>query len=365
MNWLLIAVNVLVFLGQGMSPAWTIHYGLSPKTPTLIQFFSYPFLHGNLTHLAGNMLFLYIFGNNVNDKMGQLGYLAFYMAGGIFAGIFYVLTDHHGAPVIGASGAVAAITGAYLVLFPRSNITVAFFLFYIAMVEIQSLWFILLFFAMDIFMSGGGDSVAHMAHIGGTLFGASICLLLVITHLIARDQFDVWALVQRWNKRRQYRDMVSKGYDPFNYVPPERDGRRLPDAILAQVQTVRAQISDALGKRDMESAAKLYLELKSLDSTQVMSRQGQLDIATQLHHTSQYPQAAEAYEGWLKTYPTGDRLGHVQLALGLVYARYLNQPDRARTLLKLAVDRFHEGREHELAEDELQRLPAEVPARTS
>src|SRR5882757_872831 len=96
MNWLIIVANVIVFVAEGINHSLEARYGLSPRMPQLVQFFTYQFLHANPAHIAGNMIFLYIFGNNVNDKMGHLGYLAFYLAGGIFAGICYVVTQHGG-----------------------------------------------------------------------------------------------------------------------------------------------------------------------------------------------------------------------------------------------------------------------------
>ena len=120
MNYGIIAANVLVFLLQHVFTRLTPMLELRPQHPTVLGFFTYSLLHANTAHIVGNMLFLYIFGNNVNDKMGHLAYLAFYVAGGIVAGIFYVLGGDQ-APIIGASGAVAAVTGAYIVLFPRAQ----------------------------------------------------------------------------------------------------------------------------------------------------------------------------------------------------------------------------------------------------
>lgn len=358
MNWVIILANVLVFATQLVHPGMERRYGLSPQLPFLYQFVSYQFLHASPAHIFGNMLFLYIFGNNVNDKMGQLGYLAFYLAGGIFAGILYVLTQHGfmAQGVIGASGAVAAVTGAYLILFPRSNITVVYFFILIGAFELQSLWLIGMFFVMDVMMSGVGDRVAHMAHIGGTIFGTAVCLGLLIAHLLPRDQFDVWALLKRWNQRRQYRDLVSKGFNPFDGAGPARNGKRTTDPALERIAALRGQISDALGRRDPAAAAELYVQLKLLDPAQVMARQAQLDIATQLHLEARYPQAAEAYESLLKTYPTLERSEQVELMVGLIYARYLNQYDRAKQHLAKAVAKLHSGREMELAQEELSRV---------
>jgi membrane associated rhomboid family serine protease len=359
MNWLLIAANVVVFFLQGVDRGITYHYALIPNHPTLPAFFTYAFLHDTSSrlplHLFFNMLFLYIFGNNVNDKMGNIGYLAFYLAGGVMAGVCEVLTNHTSSPVIGASGAISAVTGAYLILFPRSTVTVFYFLFFIGRFELQSMWLILIFFAQDIFLSATPDSVAHMAHIGGTIFGASICLLLLIPQILPRDQYDVWALIQRWNKRRQYRDMVAKGYNPFELSPAAaaRAGKRGADRNFDKIQTLRAQIADAVGRRDYVTATQQYLQLKELDPRQVLSRQAQLEVATQLHHDGQYPQAADAYELLLNTYPNVERSEQVELMVGLIYARYLQQYDRAKQHLSKAIDRMHGGRELDLAREEL------------
>lgn len=354
MNWLLIVANMLVFAAQMTGHVPTNRFSLSPRDPHLYQFFTYQFLHAGWMHILGNMLFLYIFGNNVNDKMGQLGYLAFYLAGGVFAGVCYVLTQHGASPVLGASGAVAAVTGAFLILFPRSHVTLIFFLFIIGVFEIQGLWFVLLFFAMNVIMRFTGETgVAYMAHIGGIVFGAVICLLLLIPQLLPRDQYDVWALLTRWHKRRQYRGMVSKGYNPFDITQTAAGEPRMPDPLQAQVQGIRADISDALNRRDLAAAANLYLQLKTVDMSQVLSRQAQLDVATELHHEGRYLEASEAYERLLKAYPTIEQSAQVELMLGLIYARYLHHYDLAKQHLAKAVDRLHTSRELQLAKEEL------------
>ena len=358
MNWVLIALNVLVFGIQQASPWRSQWYMLSPREPHLLSYFTYQFLHGGILHLFSNMLFLFIFGNNVNDKMGNLGYLAFYLAGGVFAGIGYVLTASN-IPVLGASGAVAAVTGAYLALLPRSNITIVYFFYIIGSFELPSMYFILFFFGQDlVFNFAGGDSVAHMAHIAGTVFGFAVCLGLLAVRLLPRDQFDVVALIQRWNKRRQYRDMVAKGFDPFGYVPRQdpRAAPEPPDPATQRALDLRAEISEAVAHHNLEMAAALFLELKRLDAQQVLSRGVQLDVANQLAHEGRYVEAAEAYEQLLRYYPNSEQIEQVELMLGLIYARYLNRYGRAKEVLEKALQRLHGQREVELARAELGRI---------
>jgi membrane associated rhomboid family serine protease len=371
MNWGLIALNILIYVltsvsAEGARGPWALYHGqpvrdilaLNPQNPALWQYFTYQFLHENWLHVLGNMLFLYIFGNNINDRMGHLGYLGFYLAGGVMAGVGHATFDQ--VPVIGASGAVAAVTGAYLVLLPRSNITLLFFFFWVYPFEISSLWFVLFNFLQDVFSEkmGGRESVAHMAHITGTVFGFVLCLTLLILRLLPRDQFDMLALVARWNRRRQYRSMVSRGYNPFGYVPPQPvDVRNQQlDPRTMRMLEMRAEISEAIAHHNLPHAAYLFLELKKLDPTQVLSRQAQLDVANQLASQQLFAEAAEAYERFLSHYPNFEQIEQVELMLGVIYARYLQQYERARQLLLRALARLHTEREIQWARSELERI---------
>ena len=158
---------------------------ISLETVTLV---TSQFLHGSLVHIGGNMLFLWIFGNNIEDRFGRLQFVAFYLVGGIVAGLTQVAIDPGSTvPTIGASGAIAAVLGAYLVLFPRARVTTAIFLiFFYQLIDIPAIfvlgfWFVLQLFdglgslgAMGAATTGG---VAFFAHIGGFVFGAAIALL--------------------------------------------------------------------------------------------------------------------------------------------------------------------------------------------
>ena len=359
MNWGLIAANVLVFAIQQVVPRATLRFHLDPSNASLIDFVGYAFLHANVGHLLGNMLFLYIFGNNVNDKLGHIAYLGFYLAGAAFAGLGYSIAElqasGHTHAVIGASGAIAAITGAYLVFFPRSHITVIYLLFFIGSIEIPSVWFVGLFFAMDLILnSGHQDGIAHMAHISGTLFGFAVCFALLAINLLPRDQFDVVALMQRWNRRRQYRDIVAQGYDPFGYKRESLPGP--PDPRQEKIQELRGKISDLVTQHKHPDAASLYLELHKIDPQQVLARQAQLEIANQLASQQLYPDAADAYELFLASYKNFEQIEQVELMLGLIYARYLERYDRAKECLLRALARLRSDRQIELAKTELKRI---------
>lgn len=376
MNWAIIAANVIMFLLQSAATTspWFTRFELFPRAPQLHTYLTYAFLHGGWLHLLSNMLFLYIFGNNVNDKMGHLGYLGFYLSGAVVSGIAYVLWQGSNTPVLGASGAISAVTGAYLILFPRSNITVLYFFLLIGTFELACYWFILAFFALDLFyLKAAGDNVAHIAHVGGTVFGCALSYLLLWAHLLPRDQFDVVALMRQWNRRRQYRDMVTGGWNPYGAAGaaaaapfgrgPAGAARPVPtpppdDERTVRVMDLRASISEAIAHHELPRAAELYLELKAIDPQQVLSRQAQLDVANQLAGMQMYPQASEAYETFLRHYPKFEQIEQVELMLGLIYARYLDQPARARELLVKAQARLHTDRELAMARAEIERIDA-------
>jgi membrane associated rhomboid family serine protease len=151
--------------------------------------FASMFLHGGWLHLLGNMLFLWIFGNNVEDRLGSIPYLLFYVAGGIAAALAQVLIDPRSEiPLVGASGAIAAALGAYIALFPGARILSLVFLgFFYQLLEVPAIivlgfWFALQlvsgFAAFDAETAQGG--VAFFAHIGGFAFGLVVGLLLRI-----------------------------------------------------------------------------------------------------------------------------------------------------------------------------------------
>jgi membrane associated rhomboid family serine protease len=216
----LIVANVLVYFffqkgglsfGDPSSTAYqcnVIEYGAIPKeftdwgtqvaarecgTPpdnTILTAFTAMFMHGGLLHLGGNMLFLWIFGNNVEDSMGPVKYLAFYLLGGLAAlGAQIAIDPSSTVPTIGASGAVAGVLGGYVLLYPRAKVvTLIFIIFFFTIVELPALlilgfWFVqqVLFGYFDLSdPTGGGGGVAYFAHIGGFVFG------LIAIRLFAR-----------------------------------------------------------------------------------------------------------------------------------------------------------------------------------
>ena len=170
----------------------------APPDNTPLTAFSSMFMHGGLLHLGGNMLFLWIFGNNVEDRMGRVRFILFYLLGGLAAlGAQVAIDPGSTIPTIGASGAVAGVLGGYLLLYPRSRVLTVFFLVVIFFLrEIPALivlgfWFLqqVLFGYFDLAQPAGSDGggVAYFAHIGGFVFGLLAVRLFVLGRAKPQD----------------------------------------------------------------------------------------------------------------------------------------------------------------------------------
>ncbi|MDY6911438.1 MAG: rhomboid family intramembrane serine protease [Chloroflexota bacterium] len=166
-----------------LTPAGTID--ISSPVPTWATVFTSMFLHGGWMHFLGNMLFLWVFGDNVEDRFGHFRYLLFYLAAGVAASSLQVLTNTSSdIPTIGASGAIAGVLGAYLLLFPRSRVNTAVFFFLITIIRIPAVyllgfWFVLQFFGGigSIGLSAQSGGIAYWAHVGGFLFGLAVVII--------------------------------------------------------------------------------------------------------------------------------------------------------------------------------------------
>ncbi|MEI4472712.1 rhomboid family intramembrane serine protease [Frigidibacter sp. MR17.24] len=191
---LLIAVNVGVFLltwpafadDRGLLQLW-VDWALIPAAVSQgyqwHSVLSSMFLHAGVMHLGGNMLFLWIFGDNLEDEMGRLRYLAFYLACGVISGLAHVLADPSSTvPTVGASGAIAGVMGGYLLMFPRARIDVLLiFVIFFKVIQVRA-WAVLgIWFAIQLVLGtrgAPGAGVAYWAHAGGFVAGAILCLPL-------------------------------------------------------------------------------------------------------------------------------------------------------------------------------------------
>jgi membrane associated rhomboid family serine protease len=183
-TYLLIVLNVFVFLVElSLGPedvnAFIFTFGLVPAEFNWITVITAMFVHGGWIHLGGNLLSLWIFGDNIEDRMGHARYLIFYLLAGVAGNLAQVAAiPNSTVPLVGASGAIAGVMGAYLVLFPYSRILVLIFLFvFVDVVEIPAVFFLAFWFFMQLISGVGqlanvpGANVGFWAHIGGFLAG--------------------------------------------------------------------------------------------------------------------------------------------------------------------------------------------------
>ena len=165
---------------------------VAPGGPSaVVTLFTSMFMHGSIVHLGGNMLFLWIFGNNVEDSMGPVKFIVFYLLGGLAASAGQILTSASSEiPSLGASGAVAAVLGGYLLMFPRARVvTLVFIIFFFTILEIPAIFFLaiwigqqLIFGYLDLVQPTSEGGVAYFAHIGGFVFG------LLLIRVFASEQ---------------------------------------------------------------------------------------------------------------------------------------------------------------------------------
>ena len=194
-NYALIVANIGIFVAtwnlQADPRALYAFYGDYALVPAFVSegygwsgFLTSMFLHGGLAHLGGNMLFLFIFGDNMEDEMGHLPYLGFYLAAGIGAGLaHYLAAPVSRVPTIGASGAIAGVMGGYLLLFPRAKVDILIILVIIFRIIPLPAWIVLaLWFGLQIFGGFGSapdeGGVAYWAHAGGFLIGMALTVPL-------------------------------------------------------------------------------------------------------------------------------------------------------------------------------------------
>lgn len=219
MTYAIIAVNALVYLFTDLAvnvqtaSLFSLKYGLIPyeltnlqeisaevarqfglygasaeelSFPILGSLFTSMFMHGGFMHLAGNMLYLWIYGNNIEDYFGPWRFLAFYLVGGVAAtGLHVLISPNSPTPLIGASGAISATLGAYLTLYPRARVQVLYWFFFIGFAWLPASLVLGFYFVIQVFNAlvglggGSGGGVAWFAHLGGFAFGWALLKLIV------------------------------------------------------------------------------------------------------------------------------------------------------------------------------------------
>jgi len=365
-NYILIGLNVLVYLATYSDVALAheyfyalevalqtgsvipqrpdiLNFYLLPGDGSVLQYFTYQFLHSTPMHLAMNMVFLYVFGNAVEDRLGRFAYLCFYLGGGIVAGLGHGAAESN--PVLGASGSVAAVTGAYLALFPLTNITLVYWFIVFGAFEVSGMILILFQVAQDIlFQLGGTSGTAYLAHLAGYACGFTVGMCLLLTRVLDREPYDMLSMIQQRRRRAEFDKLTRDGRSPWASGkpgdPPPKGKAPEPTEDEQKLMRARTPVIEAITAHDLATAADRYVKLLSDHPGQVLSQQHQLDIANQLMSEGRYEASAGAYTLFLEAYRTYHDRQQVQLILGLIFARYLDKPEQAKTLLSEALPRL-------------------------
>lgn len=287
----------------------------------LHQLISSAFLHAGFMHIFGNMIFLLVFGPPVEDRFGRIGFALFYLAGAAGSGLAHIALEQ--APAIGASGAVAAVSGAFLVLFPRTRVRCFVLFIFIGVFMIPSWWLIGLFVVLDLFAQvfTPQNGIANMAHLGGYGFGIVTGFVLLGTGILKREQYDLFSILKHRQRRRAFASASRMNEQSIDRVM--RDARKAaPDPKAQHIAQARAEIGSLLGEDKGNEAADAYLRLIDEfghDETAPLTlhRDAQYQIANTLYQRGDRIQASDAFTRLLGNYPA-DPERHV---IGVLIAR--------------------------------------------
>ena len=278
-------------------------YGFRPVAAEPIALFTSMFLHGGFMHLAGNMLFLWIYGDNVEHRLGMTRFLAAYVGSGVIATLFHAVLDLDSAlPVVGASGAISGVLGFYFIWFPRNRVRlwVMLFPFFMNVIYAPARLVLGMYLIIDnlfpflVARGGEGGGVAYGAHIGGFLGGLAYA----------------W-----WDDRR------AVGRQPPEYAPDAP----VVDADPSSVRGIRARI--AAGQ--FGEAAPEYFRLSSARTQRLLMPEDSITFANWLANHAHADAALVVYQRHLRDYPLGPYAAEAHLGAGLVQLHARNQPTAA------------------------------------
>ena len=310
------------------------------------------FLHdpGDVFHVLFNMLFLWVFGCAVEDRMGRVGFAIFYLCGGLAS----VLAQWAAASIggdhsimIGASGAVMAVTGAFVALFPRARIRMLVFFFLIGVFWVPALVVVGIFFALDVlgqvtnFLGLQSSNTAYWAHIGGSVFGFSVAVLLLVSGILKHDDFDIFYLFKQSRRRAAMRKAVGNtAAGPWSSATADTSARlatmrkRKPTPEEPQeIRDARTEISRLLREHESVQAASCYADVLKNHPKFILSVEQQLDVASTLYSEGRFAESAKAYEFYLERFKSDRRHRDTALLLSVLYVRKHRNPERARELI--------------------------------
>jgi len=312
--------------------------GYKPGAPSLLALLLCMFLHSGFGHLAGNMLFLWIYGDNVEYRLGKVAYVLWYLATGMVATLsFGFMAGDSLVPLVGASGAISGVLGFYLVWFPHNYVKIFLFFPFFGIFPIRAYWVLGIYLVLENLLpalSARGSNVAHGAHIGGFVAGAIIAL--------------VYNMVR--GGRPAPRPDRPGGYRPGR-GPVEPRWRE----VASEPIDAGSEFERAIREGRMESAAHAFSRLQREGGSRPPEH-AVFRLARWLYDEGFSPDAVAVFQYYVKHYPRGEDLDRVHLGLGILFARRLERPAAAREHLLQAIDLTDSAAIAETARAELANL---------
>lgn len=320
------------------------------------------FLHAGFMHIFGNMLFLLVFGPPVEDRLGRIGFAALYLVGAAASGLTHIAVDPH--PAVGASGAVAAVSGAFLVLFPRTRIKCFVIFIFIGVFAVPSWWLIGLFIALDLIghVFTPENGIANMAHLGGYAFGIGVAFTLLITGVLPREPYDLFSIMKHKQRKRAFASAHKQYEAQTSRVRADARSVR-HDPVSDEIAETRAEIGAMVSSGQPQRAADAYLAMQKKYAGQqnrplTMNRDAQYAIANALYQRGDRVQAADAFARLLDTYPSDPERHVITVLIARTRAQEQHDPVGAIELLEELASRAHDDETQALIDQELRSIRA-------
>ena len=322
---------------------FTFKYGYRPASPSLLALLFCMFLHGSFGHLFGNMLFLWIYGDNVEYRLGPVAYLLWYLGTGVVATLTFAFLDSASlAPLVGASGAISGILGFYLIWFPHNYVKVFFLFPFFGIIPIRAYWILGIYLVLENIMpalGGSGSNVAYGAHIGGFIAGMLVA--------VAYNQIKGALPAPKPERLASYR--------PGQGGPVDKAWSQSAPAPVSRSDDTTSEFEKEIRAGQMESAAHAFA-LLNREGGSPPSPDSVFRLAQWLYAESFVDDAASVFRYYLKRFPRGDDLDRVHLGLGVLLARRLGNPRAAREHLHQAAELTDSAQIAATAREELERL---------
>jgi membrane associated rhomboid family serine protease len=380
-NYALIAINVGVFLlfppvGTAMRrleflfALWPLDSGFF----RLHQLVTSAFLHANWEHLTFNMVFLWAFGNSLNDRLGHVGTALFFLGGAVGSAIGHLAVSSGQVPCVGASGAICAVVGGYLVLLPLNDVKMFYWFFIrIGTFFVRPLPIVAFWALSDLLMwkFGAPSNVAYAAHLAGYALGIGVTFLLISTRLMRREGIDLLAWITgRLPDGRLWRTAlipVDSTTDQFAGVlgPGEQyEHRGLASApawgAVDTEQMLRDELVHAVAVGDMDTALGLYEQYVVANPGAALPLRVLVTVGNWYLRVERYSEAVQTWRRAIALYPDHHLVPSIHFSMGMTLSRHLARPDAAADHLRLALTGLNNPDRARIARRELGRLEREA-----